>query len=73
MKTVLFYFTVLRCPAVYTNLLHGEADCVPEENKNIYGSVCTYQCKDGYKLNGSVTEECHKNQAWSSPKPSCQG
>ena len=36
-----------------------------------YGTTRTFQCNDGFKINGSTSTTCQGSQTWSSPLPSC--
>jgi hypothetical protein len=35
------------------------------------GSIITYQCEDGYKLNGSARRRCELTKKWSGEQPAC--
>lgn len=38
-----------------------------------YGSVCTFQCEEGFNLIGTNVTKCSPHGAWSHALPVCQG
>ena len=48
---------------------------IPNGNVKISkdGRSVTYQCADKFKLVGSASAECQRNETWSSPLPKCKG
>ena len=39
----------------------------------VIGSIATYDCDDGYTLNGLSTRICRDDQEWSGVAPTCRG
>lgn len=52
--------SVIECP-VYIPVVNAELTC----NDNVYGSVCTVTCDDGYEVSGSSESECLQDGSWS--------
>ena len=52
---------------------HGSIDCVD----NTLGTVCNYECDEGYELLGPESIECVRDYGifgqWSQPPPICKG
>ena len=42
-------------------------------NGNLFGSVATYTCVDGYFLVGDSSISCLDSGSWSGKEPVCQG
>ena len=61
-------------------LLHTAVDCGPLDppmdgsvtlTGTVFGSVATYSCNDGFRLEGEETRECQANSLWSGRAPTC--
>ncbi|XP_076807337.1 sushi, von Willebrand factor type A, EGF and pentraxin domain-containing protein 1-like [Clavelina lepadiformis] len=59
---------VFRCPRLRAPP-NGEIDCT---ERNSRGSICSFQCKSGFKLAAeSTTRTCSSNGRWTGSKPVC--
>ena len=38
-----------------------------------FGSVVTYSCNTGYRIEGNSTRICQVNGSWTGEEPSCEG
>jgi len=62
---------IVECP-VLTDPDNGEVDCSFEDDEEpTEGDTCTYQCDDGYMLNGDMTRVCQADETWSGSDPTC--
>lgn len=63
------------CPAA-RDLLNGRVDCDYSELETEIGSVCHFECNDGYQLVGNLTSTCrykpHGRSRFDRPWPVCQ-
>ncbi|XP_070188799.1 P-selectin-like [Littorina saxatilis] len=60
---------VIECPET-PYVTGGNKKCRPSQN--IYGSVCDYTCKTGFKLrNGVSRTKCQQDRSWTHEFPSC--
>ena len=53
-----FHFLVVRCLPKLVAPPGGKMECT---KNNIYGSVCSFSCHNGYSLEGSVSRICEIN------------
>ena len=61
----------VRCTReVLTNPDNG---VVAMTNGNVFQSVATYTCNEGFTVIGNATRVCGANGEWSSSTPECQG
>ncbi|KAJ8300327.1 hypothetical protein KUTeg_021846 [Tegillarca granosa] len=49
---------------------NGIKNC--DKSGDIYGTTCTFQCNDGYELNGNAVVTCGQNGLYSGNAPSCE-
>ncbi|XP_070199321.1 sushi, von Willebrand factor type A, EGF and pentraxin domain-containing protein 1-like [Littorina saxatilis] len=60
---------VLYCDPM-PGIQHGTRTCSGSRT-NMYGSVCTHACNNGYRLTGKQNVTCQSTQAWNHAPPSC--
>ena len=49
---------------------NGDVTCT---DKNNFNSTCSFSCKDGYDVSGSVNLTCTDKGTWDSDAPTCEG
>ncbi|GAB1285628.1 P-selectin [Apodemus speciosus] len=52
--------------------IHGSMDCVPSTGTFEYNSTCTFQCAEGFVLEGSDAIQCADSGQWTAPAPVCE-
>ena len=61
---------VVTCPDPGTPL-HGSRYCT--SSAHAYGSVCSFDCNDGYQLLGATRLICGASGEWLAHPPTCRG
>ena len=61
--------TPTTCIPTNPSLIDGSVSCTDTNN---VGSVCTFTCNDGFRVNGKTTLTCTAN-GWSGAEPTCEG
>ena len=69
-----FQFLAVTCKAL-SNPQHGRLlNCDSQQDRDDeYGSICSFQCNEGYVMYGSSTLSCKTDGNWSSQAPRCEG
>ena len=63
---VKFYFS--ECPEI-SDPTGGQVEF---SNSNMYRSVASFRCYEGYLLDGVQSIECHADEQWSDDVPTCR-
>ncbi|XP_015761127.1 PREDICTED: uncharacterized protein LOC107340287 [Acropora digitifera] len=61
----------IRCATLPTPSNGLKTGC-SDPSFELYGTICSFSCKSGYKLTGSSRRQCLKNESWSGMDTSCQ-
>ncbi|CAJ1060429.1 P-selectin [Xyrichtys novacula] len=60
------------CPLLAEALQHGMMNCSHLYSPYSFGSLCDFQCNEGFRLRGNQTLTCQTSGHWSQNPPSCQ-
>ncbi|KAK2835610.1 hypothetical protein Q5P01_016094 [Channa striata] len=59
------------CPLVDQTPQHGKMNCSHPYLPFSYGSLCDFECNEGFSLRGSPAMTCNSSGHWSSDLPTC--
>ena len=71
---IIVFYLGITCPPELTNPKNGNVNCT---DTNYFGSECTFNCNEGYGINGSALSVCiddgtgDVNGTWNSSAPTC--
>ena len=63
-----FVISVIKCKDLAVPD-HGSKEC--DNDKDIYGTNCTFSCDTGYKLTGYSKSSCERNGSFNHQTPTC--
>nr|XP_039271172.1 sushi, von Willebrand factor type A, EGF and pentraxin domain-containing protein 1-like [Styela clava] len=60
----------IACPSYHMRITNGKVHCT---NGNTFGSVCKYECDDGFeRVTGSASAQCLSDRTWDADKTGCE-
>ncbi|XP_071494889.1 sushi, von Willebrand factor type A, EGF and pentraxin domain-containing protein 1-like [Diadema antillarum] len=64
---------LVECPAFNITVIDTSIMMIPPDCQNTFGSVCSFQCKQGYRIvGGDTSSRCLVTGKWSATPPTCQ-
>ena len=67
------YVAVVTCSIARAPRNGHRPICSGAPRENVYGTVCTYSCDNGYIIEGQESLTCQESGVWSHPEPQCKG
>ena len=64
------YFILETCEDLETPS-NGSINCSSNNQPLQYQDICTFQCNDGYELQGSVVRQCEASGEWNGSRTQC--
>ena len=69
-KKYVFYIHTVTCEDLETPP-NGSINCSSNNQPLQYQDICTFQCNDGYEVQGSVVRQCEASGEWNGSRTKC--